>query len=133
MEFLPLLYNFLYFNHEIFDIYKVIWFWSDKCILETCHFLVSLFDFKNPQISWFIWQYISGWRFLHKSKSLRLVLGSVYLERFWSQAWFSIREVYVPLHWISFLFFIPKKSKSIDFFCLGLIFTLFKFILSVAP
>ena len=58
------------------------WFWSDKCILETCHFLASLLDFKNLKNSWYIWQYISGWRFLNELKILRLVLGSVYLERF---------------------------------------------------
>ena len=44
-------------------------------------FSVSL-TWKNPKNYWSIWQYISGWRFFHKLKSVRLVLGTGYLERF---------------------------------------------------
>ena len=122
LEFLPFLYNFLYFNHEIFDIYKAIWFSSENCILETCHFLASLADFKNPKISWFIWQHISLWKFFHKLKSLRLLLGSGYLERFKSSMIFYKVSI-CPITLDFFSFFIPKKSKCIEYFCLGLIFT----------
>ena len=44
-------------------------------------FSVSL-TWKKPKNYWYIWQYISGWRFFHKLKSVRLVLGTGYLERF---------------------------------------------------
>ena len=63
-------------------------------MLENCHFLASLLDLKNPKISWYIWQYISGWRFLHKLESLRLVLGSVYFERFKSSMIFYKASIY---------------------------------------
>ena len=43
--------------------------------------LVSLTS-KNPKNCWYIWQYICGWRLFHQLERLRLVLGSVYLERF---------------------------------------------------
>ena len=122
LEFLPFLYNFLYFNHEIFDIYKVIWFSSENCILESCHFLASLVDFKSPKIYWFIWQHISLWKFFHKLKSLRLLLGSGYLERFKSSMIFYKVSI-CPITLDFFSFFIPKKSKCIEYFCLGLIFT----------
>ena len=51
-------------------------------------FLLVSFDLKSLKNSWYIWQYISGWRFLHKLKILRLVLGSVYLQRFKSSTIF---------------------------------------------
>ena len=65
-------------------------------MLENCHFLASLLDLKNPKISWYIWQYISGWRFLHKLEieSLRLVLCSVYLQRFKSSMIFYKASIY---------------------------------------
>ena len=94
-------------------------------------FLLVSFDLKSLKNSWYIWQYISGWRFLHKLKILRLVLGSVYLQGL-SQGWFSINQVYLWLHWISSLFLISKKLKCIELFCLELIFMFLKFILSAA-
>ena len=84
-------------------------------------FSVSLTS-KSTKNYWYIWQYISGWRFLHKLKSVRLLLRPVYLERFKSSMIFYKVSI-CPITLDFFSFFIPKKSKCIEYFCLGLIFT----------
>ena len=84
-------------------------------------FSVSL-TWKSTKNYWYIWQYISGWRFLHKLKSVRLLLRPVYLERFKSSMIFYKVSI-CPITLDFFSFFIPKKSKCIEYFCLGLIFT----------
>ena len=104
-------------------------------------FSVSL-TWKSTKNYWYIWQYISGWRFLHKLKSVRLLLCPVYFERFQSSMLLSKASIcpialdFCSLHSkiLDFVLdFIHKKSNSIECFCLGLIFTCFKFILIVAP
>ena len=104
-------------------------------------FSVSL-TWKSTKNYWYIWQYISGWRFLHKLKSVRLLLRPVYFERFQSSMLLSKASIcpialdFCSLHSkiLGFILdFIPKKSNSIECFRLGLIFTCFKFILIVAP
>ena len=84
-------------------------------------FSVSL-TWKSAKNYWYIWQYISGWRFLHKLKSVRLLLRPVYFERFKSSMIFYKVSI-CPITLDFFSFFIPKKSKCIEYFCLGLIFT----------
>ena len=63
------------------------------------------------------------------------MLGSVYLERFKSSMilciFYKVSICCVALDFFSF--FIPKMSKCLDYFHLGLIYSFFKFILCVDP
>ena len=89
---------------------------------------------KIPQSPWHIWKSISPWNFFHELKGLRSVLGSVCLERFKSSMILCIfYQVNIFRVALDFFFFIPKMSKCIDSFRLGLIFSIFRLILCIAP
>ena len=90
--------------------------------------------FLNSKNSWYIWQYISRWKFLDELKSLRLVLGSVYVERVKSSMilciFYKVSIFLVALD--VFSFFYSKIVKLYQDFLFRINISFFKYILSVA-
>ena len=116
LEFFPLLYNYILYLWNI-------WHLQNYLVL-ICQLYVENLSFschsrwlkKNPQISWYVWQSISPWKFLPQLKSIRSALGSVYLERFKSSRILCIfYKVSICCMALDFFpFFIPKMLKCIE-------------------
>ena len=116
LEFFPLLYNYILYLWNIWHLQNYLVLISQLYIENlsfSCH---SRWLKKNPQISWYVWQNIFPLKVSSSVKSIRSVLGSVYLERFKSSRILCIfYKVSICCMALDFFpFFIPKMLKCIE-------------------